>query len=135
MAETMRPLQLRVAVNLRARNNVLRVPVMSLVVDELAGVAQHGRGSQPALVLGRQLVQRFSSRKSCTACARTGSACGIDAVAPRRGQHALPALVLELAMRLGARVLLGQHLRQNAVAQAQRRVAETGRPKLSSSSA
>jgi hypothetical protein len=30
-----------------------------------------------------------------------------------------PALVLELAMGLGARVLLGEHLRQNAVAQAQ----------------
>ncbi len=99
---------------------------MALVVDELAGVAQHGGGCKPALVLGRQArAWCLSSRKSCTAWARTGSAWrGIDAVAARRGQHALPALVLKLAMRLGARVLLGQHLRQNAVAQAQRRVAE-----------
>ena len=53
---------------------------------------------------------------------------GIDAVAPRRGQHALPSLVLELAMGFGAGILLGQHLRQNAVAQAERRIAEARQP-------
>ncbi len=94
---------------------------MPLVIDELAGVAQHGGCGEPALVLGREFVHRFQLAEELhgVGADRIGLA-GIDAVAPRRGQHALPALVLEFAMRLGAGVLLGEHLRQNAVAQTQR---------------
>ena len=95
-------LQLVVAVDLRARNDVLRVPVVALVVDELAGIAQQRRRRSASFHTRRAArAAAFSSRKSCSAWARTGSACAeIDAVAPRRGQHALPALVLELAMDL-----------------------------------
>ena len=50
----------------------------------------------------------------------------IDPVTPRRGQHALPALVFELPVGCGAGIPLGQHLGQDAVAQAQWRVAEAG---------
>ena len=110
--------------------------MVALVVDELAGVAQNGGGGQPALVLRRQLVQRLQlAVKLHGVGAHRLGLIQIDAVAPRRGQHALPALVLKLAMSGGARVLLGQHLRQNAVAQSQRRIAEASSPKLSSNSA
>jgi hypothetical protein len=50
----------------------------------------------------------------------------IDAVTAGGGEHALPALMFELAVGLGAGVLLGQHLGQDAVAQAEGRVAEAG---------
>ena len=58
-----RALHLRVSVHLRHRHDVLRVPVMPLVVDELAGIAQHGGRGQPVLVLRRQLMQRFEVAK------------------------------------------------------------------------
>ena len=45
---------------------------------------------------------------------------GVDAIEFAGGQHALPALPLELLMRHCLGVLLGQHLGQNAVAQPQR---------------
>ena len=51
---------------------------------------------------------------------------GIDAVASAGFQHALPAVALKLLVGRGARVLLGQHLGQNAVAQPHIRVAEAG---------
>ena len=91
---------------------------MALVVNELSGVAQHGGGAQPAFVLGRQLVQRlqFTIELHRVGAHRFGLP-QIDPVAARRGQHARPALVLELAMDGGAGVLLGQHLGQDAVAQ------------------
>jgi hypothetical protein len=102
---------------------------MALVVDELAGVAQHGGGGQPAFVLGRQLVQRLQlAVKLHGVGAHRLGVPQIDPIAPRRGQHALPALVLELPVGGGAGILLGQHLGQNAVAQPQRRVAEAGQP-------
>ena len=90
---------------------------------------KHRRGGQPAFVLRRQLVQRLQLAKKLqrVRAHRLGLA-RIDAIAPRRRQHALPALVLELAMRRGARVLLGQHLRQDAVAQPQRRIAKARQP-------
>ena len=48
------------------------------------------------------------------------SLAGIDAVAASRGEHALPALMFEFPVRGGAGVLLGQHLRENAISQAKR---------------
>jgi hypothetical protein len=73
------------------------VPVVPLVVDEFAGVAQQGGGGQPALVLRRQLVQRLQVVEKLHGMGPDRfSLARIDPVAPRRGQHALPALVLEL---------------------------------------
>src|SRR5208282_892421 len=72
-------LQLRVSVNLRAGDNVLRVPVMALVVDELSGVTEHSGGSQPAFVFGRERVRRLELAKKldCVCAHRIGLA-GID---------------------------------------------------------
>src|SRR5215469_2869547 len=47
----------RVPVHLRARNDVLRVPVMALVVDELSGVAQQSGGGEPVFVFRGKLVE------------------------------------------------------------------------------
>src|SRR5580698_9874566 len=54
-----RPLHRRVPVDFGTGNNVLRVPVVSLVVDELARIAEYGRRGQPALILDGQLMQTF----------------------------------------------------------------------------
>jgi hypothetical protein len=53
----------------------------------------------------------------------------IHAVPPRRGQHALPSFVLKLAVGGGPRILLGQHLGEDSVAQAEGRIAKPGQPK------
>ena len=51
-----RALRGREAEDFRVRNDVLRVPMVALVVHELADVLHHGRGLQPQPVLGGQLV-------------------------------------------------------------------------------
>ncbi len=106
------------------------MPVMSLVVDEFACVAQHRRRRQPALILRRQPVQRLELAKKLHRVRpyRLRMA-RIDTVAPRRRQHALPPFVLKLLVDRGPRVLLCQHLRQDSVTQSQRRVAKPRHPK------
>ena len=51
----------------------------------------------------------------------------INAIRAAGFKHGLPAVALELLMGRGARVLFGKHLRENAVAQAHRRIAKARR--------
>ena len=72
-------LHLRVSIHLRHRHDVLRVPVMPLVIDELAGIAQNSRGGQHSShTPAADDAAASRSRNSCTAWARTGSACRIS---------------------------------------------------------
>ena len=54
----------------------------------------------------------------------------VDAIALAGGQHALPAVALELLMRAGACVLLGQHLGENSIAQSKVGVAEASESEM-----
>jgi len=105
----------------------LGVPVVALVIDELAGVAQHGRRAEPALILRGKLVKDLELLEQLEGMgAHRFSELGVDSVTPRRGQHALPALMLEFDVRGSAGILLDEHLGQDSIAQAKRRVAEPG---------
>ena len=51
------PLHRRVSIDFRTGDDVLCVPVVTLVIDELTGVAQNRGRGQPGFILRRQLVQ------------------------------------------------------------------------------
>ena len=109
-----RALLRREAIELGAGDDVLRVPMVSLVVHVLADIAQHGGGFEPLPVFGRQSVHRLQIAEELRRM-RAHRLClpRIDAVALAGVQHALPSIALELLVRAGARILLGQHLGQN----------------------
>ena len=131
-----RPLHGRIAVYLGAGDDVLRVPVMALVVDELAGIAQNRGGGQPVLILRRQSDAAPSIRDRAEAHARAPALPAGDR--PR----SVCAVTTTLSQRScsnsrwpRARVsCFGQHLRQDSVAQSKRRVAKTGAARMLSSS-
>ena len=88
-----------------------------LVVHKLAHVAHHGRRFQPGSYSAGNSGMAGRSRKSCSACWRTGSACLGSTPSLTSGQHALPALPLEHLVGGSFSILFGQHLVQDAVSQ------------------
>src|SRR5579875_1270477 len=100
---------------------------MSLIVEELAHVAQHGSGRKVKFIFIRQLVYGGQIMKELHGM-RTHwlSLARVHAITPAKLQNASPPLPLKLLMSAGAGILFRQHLQEDAVAQTERRIPESG---------
>ena len=87
---------------------------------------QHGRRGNPLPAFVVQAMDAARLVKQCERqLAHLHGVCQVYSVAARRLQQYILPVRFQLAMRARVLVILGGHLRQNAVAQTQRRVTKT----------
>src|SRR5271170_4782587 len=87
------------SIQLRIRDDVLRMAVVSLVVHELADIAQHRGRLQPDKILRRQFMYFLQVAKElCRVIADWLRQLGIDPVAPARLQYTFPSFAFKNLM-------------------------------------
>jgi hypothetical protein len=98
---------------------------MALVVHELTDALHHGGGLQPEPVLRGKFVDRLKLVEELDRVFTLGfGGARVDAVTAADFEDTLPALCLHGAVSDGPSVDVGEHLSQDAVTQAEWRVAE-----------